>query len=144
MRRASPIRMVCKPPKWSKAKPRRPGGRQRWGHIFDDPSEPYRNWSKCRWACSRSIKVAVFRNVRDRRQYAVLHPSTKRGVRWQLSWFDELGAKGDTPGKTCDGVLLTAFGHRKGYFPGQNAREWKLESVVTKEGQLVGSQRRRR
>lgn len=135
----SPIRMVCTVPAWASKTGKAHKG-QSWAHIFDDPSEPWKNWTSCRWTCSRNVKVAQFRQISDPSRYAILHPSTKprlekdprvkRSGGWQLSFFDDMGASGDVWGTSCDDVLRRAFEKKKSGFAAYDARDWKLENVV--------------
>lgn len=72
----------------------------------------------CHWRCEAPFKAAKFVSNYYGDEYAILHPSTKKPGKWQLSFFDELGAAGDREG-TCESVLKDL-----------SRREWKLAKIV--------------
>lgn len=151
----SPIRLRCTPPTWAaRAGGRKPGSRQAWSHLFDDPPAPFTNFAQCRWTCVGGLQAAQFRQRSDPRVFAVLHATTKprgrglvsawdqgkgpawrvgadsrieRAAGWQLSFFDELGARCDVWGADCDDALRRAF---DGPRPAFEARDWRLEAVI--------------
>lgn len=89
--RKSPLKVACRP--WPF--PPRPGERRR---------APL-----CKWVCRAGAapRAAEFTGRRGvlRTWRAVLHPSTKRPGKWQVSVFDEQGAIGDSIRDTCTEAL---------------------------------------
>lgn len=76
----------------------------------------------CAWRCVAPVAAAEFVSRTDPRQFAVVHPSTKRPGMWQVSWFDDHGASRDVQAKTCDEALS--------HVPPRGRYGWRLRSVV--------------
>ena len=73
--------------------------------LTDEPM-----WS---WRCDGKIQAARFVATHNPSMYAILHPSTKSRGKWQVSYFDELGAVSDTIFSSCDkAVKELNYGYR--------------------------------
>jgi hypothetical protein len=65
----------------------------------------------CKFTCRGKVKVARF-EATDSDEYAILHPSTKKRGKWQLSWFDADGPYGDSERSTCSEAVKEMSTHR--------------------------------
>lgn len=93
----SPVKLVCKRP---------------FADIGDD-------MLVCRWKCPTGGGVVQFRHRKRKDLYAILHPSTKRKGRWQLTSFDDDGPIGDVERATCEEAL----------YDGGITRDYKIEAI---------------
>lgn len=51
---------------------------------------------QCDWKIIRPLRAAEFASRTDRDVTAIVHPSTKSAGKWQVSFFDTLGASHDS------------------------------------------------
>jgi hypothetical protein len=82
------------------------------------------------------VRAAQFRSTWAPDKYAILHPSSKKPGKWQLSYFDELGPWGDSGlHDTCSAALAEM----------EHPRDWKLEKVTpAPASRLAGAAGRRK
>jgi hypothetical protein len=58
----------------------------------------------CQWKVDGDFRGAEFTSRKQSGSYAVVHPSTK-AAKWQVSFFDEQGAVGDSHHPTAESAL---------------------------------------
>lgn len=89
-RQRSPLRVKCSP----------------WPFELE-PGE--RRRSICHWVCDAPVAAEFTRRHSKYGPHtAILHPSTKGRGRWQVSFFDDLGAVSDVNRATCSEALKDA------------------------------------
>ncbi len=64
-------------------------------YPFADIDDGLQSERFIKWTCDERFRGAEFRDRRAPRFFAVIHQSTKTPDKWQVSWFDDLGAVGD-------------------------------------------------
>lgn len=69
----------------------------------------------CEWKVVGELRGAAFTSRTRRDEYAVIHPSTKAAGKWQVSFFDELGAVRDSQHTRVEDALKQV-----------SPRQWKL------------------
>ena len=72
----------------------------------------------CQWQCTGRVKAARFIHRKNPGEFAILHPSSKPAVAWQVSLFDKDGPVGDRPRDSCSEAAKEL-----------SPREWRLAEV---------------
>lgn len=58
-----------------------------------------------RWRCTSAFRSAQFQERKSPRHTAILHRSTKRKGKWQLTFFEDGNPTSDIQGSSCDELL---------------------------------------
>lgn len=72
----------------------------------------------CKFRMARKFKAARFENKKDKSEFAIVHPSTKKKGYCQISFFDAEGPWSDRQHKTCAAAVADL-----------SPRQWRLKSV---------------
>lgn len=75
----------------------------------------FRREKSCKFRLRGKLKAARFVNKKDKREFAIVHPSTKRKGMCQVSYFDKDGPYRDTQYNTCSRAIKDL-----------SPRQWKL------------------
>ena len=71
----------------------------------------------CDWKIVGPFRGAEFSSRSRKDEFAIVHPSTKSAGKWQVSFFDDLGAVRDSQHSSVDDALRQVF-----------PKKWKLKT----------------